>query len=105
MDEHADGFLHDDSCRCCWQHRRGLLGAMRAPSNLPYALIGERHHEAYLRSAWFHATIDLLARFLPVLVDGLAAQAQEKAAEEQAQTERMQRSIPSARLPWLLVDE
>ncbi len=47
------------------------------------ALVGE-HREKYHTMVWFRQAVDSLAAFLPVLVDGLALQAEAQVRDLQA---------------------
>lgn len=58
---------------------------------LTRALIPPEHEHLYRTNAWFKTGIDLLSRFLPALVDGLAWQAEAKNAEMQGLIEAVQR--------------
>lgn len=55
------------------------------------ALVAD-HVELYMRNAWFHQGVDALARFLPLLVEGLALQAEEQNKRLQASVAAMERA-------------
>jgi hypothetical protein len=53
----------------------------------------EEHVMAYRTSPWFRTAVDTLAHFLPMLVDGLAARAEEQDRDLRADVEALQRTI------------
>jgi hypothetical protein len=56
-------------------------------------LVEERHVTAYRTSPWFRTAVDTLAQFLPMLIDGLAARAEEQDRDLKADAEALQRTI------------
>lgn len=62
------------------------------------ALVGEKHQMVYRTNAQFKNAIDLLARLLPPMVDGLAAQAEASAVVMAEDVRRLEAEARVARL-------
>jgi hypothetical protein len=58
-------------------------------------LVGLRHRELYLHNAEFHAQIDALNQMLPLMIDGLALQAEKVGDHQPAELVELQTAQPT----------